>query len=46
MDSQSIIHCKEQSIPIIVYNYQREDNLERVLTGERVGTRIGDAAAE
>jgi uridylate kinase len=40
MDPQSIIHCMEQSIPIIVFNYQREDNLERVLAGERIGTRI------
>ena len=40
MDPQSIIHCMEQSIPIVVFNYQREDNLERVLAGERIGTRI------
>lgn len=44
MDPQSIIHCMEQNIPIIVFNYQREGNLERVLAGERVGTRIGPAS--
>ena len=44
MDPQSIIHCMEQSIPIIVFNYQREDNLERVLAGERIGTRISSEA--
>jgi len=46
MDPQSIIHCKEQSIPIIVYNYHREENLELVLAGERIGTRISHVASD
>ena len=40
MDAQAIHHCKEHSIPIVVFNYGREGNIERVIRGERIGTRV------
>jgi uridylate kinase len=41
MDPQAIHHCMEQSIPIVVFNYQKAGNLERVIAGDKVGTRVG-----
>jgi len=40
MDAQAVHHCMEQSIPIVVFNYQKPGNLERVISGERIGTRV------
>lgn len=47
MDAQAIHHCKEHSLPVIVFNYRRTGNIERVIAGERIGTRVvspGDVA--
>lgn len=41
MDAQAVHHCMEQNIPIIVFNYQKPGNLERVVAGEKIGTRVG-----
>ncbi len=43
MDAQAIHHCMEHGIPIIVFNYQKEGNIERVIAGEKVGTRVTSA---
>jgi uridylate kinase len=40
MDAQAIHHCMEHNIPIVVFNYKRVGNIERVIAGETVGTRI------
>lgn len=40
MDAQAIHHCREHSIPIVVFNYLRVGNIERVIAGERIGTRV------
>jgi len=40
MDAQAVHHCKEHNIPIIVFNYKKAGNIERVVMGERVGTRV------
>jgi uridylate kinase len=40
MDAQAIHHCMEQNIPIVVFNYQKPGNLERVIAGETIGTRV------
>ncbi|MDA0831940.1 MAG: UMP kinase [Planctomycetota bacterium] len=40
MDAQALHHCMEHNIPIVVFNYQKEGNIERVLNGEKIGTRI------
>jgi uridylate kinase len=41
MDAQAVHHCREQSLPIIVFNYKRTGNIERVIQGEKIGTRVG-----
>ncbi len=43
MDAQAVHHCMEQNIPIVVFNYQKPGNLERVVAGERIGTRVTTA---
>lgn len=40
MDAQAIHHCMEHQIPIVVFNYKRNGNIERAIAGERVGTRV------
>ncbi|MDA1017131.1 MAG: UMP kinase [Planctomycetota bacterium] len=44
MDAQAIHHCMEHNIPILVFNYQDEDNIERAIAGERVGTLVSRPA--
>jgi len=44
MDAQALHHCKEQNLPIIVFNFRRDGNIERVIAGERIGTRVLPAA--
>jgi uridylate kinase len=41
MDSTAIAHCMEHEMPILVFNYRREGNIERALGGDKVGTLIG-----
>lgn len=43
MDATAIHHCMEHNIPIVVLNYQKPGNIERVIAGERLGTRVGPA---
>ena len=45
MDAQAIHHCMEHQIPIVVLNYQKPGNIERVIAGERLGTRVGATVA-
>ena len=40
MDAQAIHHCMEHRLPIVVFNYQKKGNIERVIAGERIGTRV------
>jgi uridylate kinase len=40
MDSTAITHCMEHKMPILVFNYKREGNIQRAVRGEKVGTRI------
>ena len=40
MDAQAIHHCKEHGIPIVVFNYLREGNIQRAIAGERIGTFV------
>lgn len=41
MDSTAITHCMEHNMPILVFNYKKEGNIERAVRGERIGTWIG-----
>lgn len=44
MDAQATHHCMEHGIPIIVFNYSKAGNIERVIAGERIGTRVVPAS--
>jgi uridylate kinase len=45
MDHTAITHCMEHHLPILVFNYQKEGNIQRAVMGERVGTLITDSVA-
>src|SRR5262245_40870642 len=40
MDPTAIAQCMEHDMPIVVFNYRKEGNIERAVRGERVGTLI------
>lgn len=45
MDSTAITHCREHGLPIMVFNFQREGNVQRAITGEKIGTIISSRNA-
>ena len=40
MDLTAISLCKENDLPIIVFNMDVEDNLLKLLVGENIGTQV------
>ena len=40
MDSTAFSLCMDNKMPIIVFDLHAEGNLERVILGEPVGTRV------
>jgi uridylate kinase len=40
MDHTAITLCKENKLPIIVFNINRQDNLKRIILGEKIGTLV------
>lgn len=45
MDSTAIAHCMEHDLPILVFNYRTDGNIERAVRGETIGTRVISQAA-
>ena len=43
MDSTAISLCKENNLPILVFNMLERDNIRRVVCGEELGTLVGPA---
>jgi uridylate kinase len=43
MDSTAICLCEEQSMPLLVFNLNEPDALVKIVTGEKVGTYVGDS---
>jgi uridylate kinase len=41
MDSTAIAMCRENNIPIIVFNLFERGNIQRVVAGEKIGTYVG-----
>lgn len=41
MDMTAIGLCMDNKVPILVFNYLKEGNIERAVAGERVGTYVG-----
>ena len=42
MDMTAITLCRENNLPIIVYNLKRQGSLVKIIKGEKVGTYIGE----
>jgi uridylate kinase len=40
MDATAISLCKENNIPIIIFNLNKHGNIQRVVTGEKIGSLI------
>ena len=40
MDSTAITHCQEHGMPIMVFNFQKDGNIQKAIVGENVGTII------
>ena len=40
MDMTALTMCRENSIPLIVFEFKRPGNIARVIQGEQVGTRV------
>ena len=43
MDASAVALCRDNNIPIVVFNIREAGNLARVLGGEGVSTIVGDA---
>tara|TARA_B100000941_G_scaffold286343_1_gene259738 strand:+ start:17 stop:733 length:717 start_codon:yes stop_codon:yes gene_type:complete len=42
MDMTAITMAKENNLPIIVYDVHHDDGLKKILTGEKIGTYVGN----
>ncbi|TWT88573.1 Uridylate kinase [Pseudobythopirellula maris] len=41
MDSTAIAHCMEHNLPILVFNFRTDGNIDRAVRGETIGTLVG-----
>jgi uridylate kinase len=41
MDHEAVTKCQQYGLPILVFNYRRDGNIERAVAGERIGTLVG-----
>ena len=44
MDPTAITHCMEHDLPILVFNYRVDGNIERAVRGEDIGTMVSSRA--
>ena len=42
MDAAAIDLCRAAKLPILVFDFQREGNIERAIAGHPIGTLVGD----
>jgi uridylate kinase len=42
MDAAAFSLCQDGKLPIIVFNFKREGNIERVIAGHPIGTGVGE----
>ena len=45
MDPTAIAQCMEHDLPILVFNYRQDGNIERAVRGETIGTRVSSTGA-
>ncbi|MFO0958447.1 MAG: UMP kinase [Isosphaeraceae bacterium] len=43
MDMAAIGMCRQNNMPILVFNFKREGNIERVIAGEPIGTWVANS---
>jgi uridylate kinase len=41
MDATAISLCRDNALPLVIFNLQKTGNIKRVICGERVGTVVG-----
>jgi uridylate kinase len=41
MDSTAISLCRDNGLPIVVYDFRQSGNTRRVICGEDIGTKVG-----
>ena len=46
MDSTAIAHCMEHDLPILVFNYRKDGNIERAVRGEQLGTMVTSKSSD
>jgi len=44
MDVAAVSLCREAKLPILVFNFKQEGNIERAIAGHKIGTIISDTA--
>jgi uridylate kinase len=42
MDTSAISLCRDEKLPILVFNFKREGNIERAIAGHPIGTVVSD----
>jgi len=42
MDATAISLCRDNDLPIVVFNMQKKGNIRRVICGEKIGTYVGE----
>jgi uridylate kinase len=40
MDATALTLCMENGVPLYVFNMDDEDNIDKIVSGERVGTLV------
>jgi uridylate kinase len=40
MDGTAISQCREHKMPVLVFNFKKDGNIVKAISGGRVGTRI------
>ncbi|MEE2641725.1 MAG: UMP kinase [Planctomycetota bacterium] len=40
MDTMAVAQCMEHKMPILIFNYQKEGNIQKAIGGERIGTLV------
>lgn len=45
MDSTAISHCMEHDMPLMVFNFRKDGNIVKAVTGEKVGTLVTNKTA-
>jgi len=40
MDTTAVAQCMEHKMPIMIFNYQKEGNIQKAISGEKIGTIV------